>query len=451
LKDSHWGHVGFATVATELLFSRHGMQLNTRSSEQKSAASFFASSPGTAATAAKPLVLKYSEGAPLPENAPSWALAASERLQAKKRQDAAAETVGEDEKNGCSSINTAAPQNKQENEKNTTMIGKVLLHSCCAPCSGAMVEEMMHRPEIEKVTVFYYNPNIHPQREYEIRKNENKQFCERLGIEFVDVDYDKDAWYERMVGMELDPERGRRCTECFDMRMERTAAYAIQHGYNAIATTNATSRWKDVQQVNGSGHRAAQKYNKRSNDDSTLSSQQRSSPLIFLGKDYNDWQSDEMTLRKYQISAQQRFYKQEYCGCSYSLRDSNAWRDANGIPRIRIGGELAGLGNRYFTDPSVDAAEESQDVVDEFFSMANDIAAATTTTTTTLTSCSSQKATSSDEKDGNCDCHDHDDHNDDTTSEVRRQRQERKKALEIYKNRRKSEKNDGVLFGLNNW
>ena len=83
--------------------------------------------------------------------------------------------------------------------------------------------------------------------------------------------------------MEFDPERGRRCTECFDMRMERTALYAHEHGYDAIATTNATSRWKDAVQVNDSGHRAAARYQK----------------LIYWE---NDWQSDEMTIRKYKVS-----------------------------------------------------------------------------------------------------------------------------------------------------
>jgi hypothetical protein len=193
-----------------------------------------------------------------------------------------------------------------------------------------------------------------------------------------------------MKGMEYDPERGHRCTECFDMRMERAALYAHEHGFDAIATTNATSRWKDVKQVDDSGQRAAARYN----------------GLAYWAQ---DWQSDEMTMWKYQISASQKFYKQEYCGCSYSLRDSNEWRRANGIPNIQIGGDTAGLGDRYFSDPVVDAQEESQDVVDEFFAQAKDIAEA-----------------------GN-------------------DRVERKKKQQVYKSRRKDEANDGVVNGLNNW
>lgn len=314
---------------------------------------------------------------------------------------------------------------------NNKVITSLLLHSCCAPCSGAMVEELTSQKRgLQKVTVFFYNPNIHPKREYEIRKNENKRYCVDLGIEFVDCDYDPTNWYERVQGMEFDPERGRRCTECFDMRMERTALYASEHGYDAIATTNATSRWKDAKQVDDSGYRAAQRYQN----------------LVYLTQ---DWQSDAMTLvrflrgcplrfswttttcapffcstcltwtidvfilvdpqRKYQISADRRFYKQEYCGCSYSLRDSNDWRKANGIPKIQIGGEHAGIGNRCFTDPTIDSAEESQDVVDEFFAQAQEVAAA-----------------------GN-------------------NRIDRTKTLQVYRDRRKSEALDGTTHGLNNW
>ena len=83
-----------------------------------------------------------------------------------------------------------------------------------------------------------------------------------------------------------------------------------------------------------------------------------------------DWQTDEMTARKYRINADERFYKQEYCGCVYSLRDSNIWRRSQGIDPIKIGGEEAGLGSRYYENPTADAEEESQEVVDAFFESA---------------------------------------------------------------------------------
>ena len=214
------------------------------------------------------------------------------------------------------------------------------------------------------------NPNIHPRKEYEIRKEESqrtsnnlhhnlisknvaliersrvlsdKRYAARHNVPFVDCDYDQTSWFERSKGYEYDPERGTRCTACFDMRMEVTAAYASEHGFECFTTTNATSRWKDVKQVNDSGLRAEM-------------------PGVRFWK-YN-WQTDEMTRRKYEVSAEDRFYKQEYCGCSYSLRDSNTWRKSLGVPPVKIGGEVAGLGTRYFEDPVADAGEESQEVVD---------------------------------------------------------------------------------------
>ena len=152
--------------------------------------------------------LSYSEGTkPLPDDAPDWAVKASERLKA--RRDAGY-------------ISYFSPPDG---------VKRVLLHSCCAPCSGAMVEEMCsYGNDHLELVVFFYNPNIHPKKEYLIRKEENKRFCRKLNIEFVDCDYEPKTWYSRMKGMEYDPERGRRCTECFDMRMERTALYAHENG-----------------------------------------------------------------------------------------------------------------------------------------------------------------------------------------------------------------------------
>lgn len=217
---------------------------------------------------------------------------------------------------------------------------KVLLHSCCAPCSGAMIEEMRERGL--DITIYFYNPNIHPRKEYEIRKQENKRYAEKLDIPFIDADYDVDEWYKRAHGMEFSPERGDRCTMCFDMRFDRTALYAYENSFPTFTTTNATSRWKDADQVNGSGLRVARKYD---------------------GVEYwvYDWQTEEMNRRKYRINADEFFYKQEYCGCSYSLRDSNSYRKSNGQPPIKIGG-----GGNY-SDPILDSLEESEEVVDSFF------------------------------------------------------------------------------------
>lgn len=193
---------------------------------------------------------------------------------------------------------------------------KLLLHSCCAPCSGEVMEALISS-EIN-FTIFFYNPNIHPVQEYEIRKNENINFAQKHNIPFIDADYDKDNWFARAKGLEWEPERGKRCTMCFDMRFERTALYAHEHGFPVISSSLGISRWKDMNQINDCGIRAASKY-----------------PNLEYWT-YN-WRINGGSERMYEIAKREGFYKQEYCGCVYSLRDTNAWRKQKERDRIKIG------------------------------------------------------------------------------------------------------------------
>lgn len=193
---------------------------------------------------------------------------------------------------------------------------KLLLHSCCAPCSGEVMEALVFS-EID-FTIFFYNPNIHPIQEYETRKQENVAFAEKHSIPFIDADYDKDNWFERVKGQEMEPERGKRCTTCFDMRFERTALYAHEHGFSVICTSLGISRWKDMNQINDAGIRAASRY-----------------PGMAYWT-YN-WRKNGGSSRMYEIAKRENFYKQEYCGCVYSLRDTNAWRKQNTRDRIKQG------------------------------------------------------------------------------------------------------------------
>ncbi|MBV6271570.1 epoxyqueuosine reductase QueH [Alcaligenaceae bacterium CGII-47] len=193
---------------------------------------------------------------------------------------------------------------------------KLLLHSCCAPCSGEVMEAIT-ASGID-YTIFFYNPNIHPAREYEIRKQENVRFADLHNIPFVDADYDVDNWFERIKGLENEPERGARCTLCFDMRFERTALYASEHGFDTISSSLGISRWKNMEQINGSGERAAARY----------------PDMIYWT--YN-WRKGGGSQRMIEISKREHFYQQEYCGCVYSLRDTNRWRRANGRDRVQIG------------------------------------------------------------------------------------------------------------------
>ena len=109
-------------------------------------------------------------------------------------------------------------------------------------------------------TIFFYNPNIHPLKEYLIRKEENIRFAEKHRIPFVDADYDPDEWFKRAKGLENEPERGSRCTMCFDMRFERTALYAVERDFSVFTSSLGISRWKDFDQINRSGQQAASHY-----------------------------------------------------------------------------------------------------------------------------------------------------------------------------------------------
>ena len=192
----------------------------------------------------------------------------------------------------------------------------LLLHSCCAPCAGEIMEAIA-ASGIE-TTIYFYNPNIHPKEEYEIRKDENIRFAEKLGFNFIDADYDKDNWFERVKGLEDQPERGERCTVCFDMRFERSALFAHENNYDTFSTTLGISRWKDLEQINASGLKAANRYN----------------DLDFW--DFN-CRKQGGSARMLEISKQEKFYKQEYCGCVYSLRDTNRWRKSQGREIIKRG------------------------------------------------------------------------------------------------------------------
>ncbi len=196
---------------------------------------------------------------------------------------------------------------------------KVLMHSCCAPCSGPLIEKMADSGI--DLTIFFYNPNIHPKKEYELRKKENIRYAEKLGLDFIDADYDVQNWFSRAKGMEQEPERGIRCTMCFDMRFERTALYAYENDFKIITSSLGISRWKNMQQINDCGEKAANHYD---------------------GVKYwtYNWRKDGGGARMYELAKEEEFYKQEYCGCIYSLRDTNEWRKKNDREEIAIGEEF---------------------------------------------------------------------------------------------------------------
>ena len=183
---------------------------------------------------------------------------------------------------------------------------EVLLHTCCAPCSSAIIEALMSSG-ITPV-IYYCNPNIYPQEEYEIRKNECTRYAQSLGLEIVDADYDHEKWLEAMTGLENEPERGGRCLKCFKLRLLRTAEYAMQRGIKVITTTLASSRWKSLDQINEAGLWACERIKETIPPDDCV-----------IWWDQN-WRKGGLQERRLQIIKEYGFYNQLYCGCEFSMR-----------------------------------------------------------------------------------------------------------------------------------
>ena len=203
---------------------------------------------------------------------------------------------------------------------------EVLLHACCAPCSSAIVEWMLQHDI--RPTIFYFNPNIYPREEYDIRKNESKRHADSLGIQWIDGDYDHEAWLQQIQGLEHEPERGNRCLQCFRIRLTATALQAQQLGIPYFATTLASSRWKSLDQINQAGLQAQQAVNHNLNDNDSPNSQFSTfnfqfsifnfqfSPLFWA----QNWRQGGLQDRRNQLLREYNFYNQQYCGCEFSIR-----------------------------------------------------------------------------------------------------------------------------------
>lgn len=178
-------------------------------------------------------------------------------------------------------------------------VNQVLLHTCCAPCSSAIIECLLQHDI--RPTIYYCNPNIYPLEEYLIRKNECTRYAQSLGLDIIDADYDHEAWRCAVKGMEHEPERGGRCLQCFKMRLRDTARYAHDHGFSVITTTLASSRWKSLDQINAAGAWAVEPF-----DDVTWWDQ--------------NWRRGGLSERRAAIIREYGFYNQQYCGCEFSMR-----------------------------------------------------------------------------------------------------------------------------------
>ena len=186
---------------------------------------------------------------------------------------------------------------------------QILLHTCCAPCSSAIIDCLM-KMEVRPV-IYFCNPNIYPLEEYEIRKAECIRYAHALGLEVVDADYDHGDWLSHIKGLEDEPERGGRCLECFRYRLLRAAEYASGRGIKVISTTLASSRWKSLEQIGQAGQWACRKVCDSVQDEDRV-----------LWWDVN-WRKGGLQERRLQLIREYGFYNQLYCGCEFSFRTAS--------------------------------------------------------------------------------------------------------------------------------
>ena len=170
---------------------------------------------------------------------------------------------------------------------------KLLVLSCCAPCSCAALKHLADSGT--QVTVLFYNPNIFPQREYEKRRDEQQRLCQKLGVAFAELPYDHAAWQAQVRGLEHEPERGKRCSVCFYMRLKRAMQYAKEHGFTAVASVLGVSRYKNLQQVNEAAYKAAKDTG-------------------FIYVEIEGRKNGMQDLRQ-QLIKDLSLYNQNYCGC----------------------------------------------------------------------------------------------------------------------------------------
>ena len=180
---------------------------------------------------------------------------------------------------------------------------KVLLHSCCAPCSSHVITFLTNYFDI---TILYYNPNISPISEYEKRKKEQirliKSIKTKNKLDIIDCDYDNDIYEEKIKGYENCPERGARCTICFDLRLRKTAEMAKENNYDYFCTTLTVSPYKNSKLINEIGEKLSKE--------------------IGVNWLYSDFKKEDGYKKSIILSKEYNLYRQNYCGCKYSKREN---------------------------------------------------------------------------------------------------------------------------------
>lgn len=176
---------------------------------------------------------------------------------------------------------------------------KLLLHSCCGPCSSYVISYLTNYFDI---TILYYNPNIYPYDEYLKRKQEQIKLINEIdcsnNLDIMDCDYDNDLYEKCIIGLENEPERGNRCMVCYNLRMEKTAKMAKEYNYDYFCTTLSVSPYKNAEWINEIGEKLQNKYN-----------------VNWL---YSDFKKKDGYKQSILLSKKYNLYRQDYCGCIYS-------------------------------------------------------------------------------------------------------------------------------------
>ena len=174
---------------------------------------------------------------------------------------------------------------------------KLLLHSCCAPCSSATIERLK---EYFDLTVYYYNPNIDGEEEYNKRANEQIRLCKLLGVNCIIEKFSSNDFYDKVKGLEKEIEGGSRCEKCFTLRLEKSAFFAKNNGYKYFATTLTISPLKNAKLINEIGERLGEQV-----------------AVKYLPSDFKKHGG---YLRSIQLSKEYNLYRQDYCGCEFSKK-----------------------------------------------------------------------------------------------------------------------------------
>lgn len=179
---------------------------------------------------------------------------------------------------------------------------ELLLHACCAPCSSACLERLGN---YFRATIFYYNPNITEEDEYKKRLNEIsnfiKKFKTKYEIKLIEGDYDPKVFFNMAEGLENEPERGKRCYKCYQLRLEETARIADKYNFKYFCTTLTLSPHKNSNWVNEIGSELDKKYNS-----------------TYL---YSDFKKKNRYKRSIELSKEYNLYRQDYCGCIFSKKE----------------------------------------------------------------------------------------------------------------------------------